>query len=215
MTSVGQVTVLVDNDSWILAYVTELCDQLRGKGIKVTFARNQEEIVQGDICFMLGCTRIVSEQNLAKNRHNFVVHESDLPLGKGFAPMAWQILEGANPIPICLIEATSEVDAGPIWIRDEIVLEGWELCDDWRDVQGRKTVQLCLRCVESYGTIEPCLQRGASTFYPRRTPSDSELDPAKSLEEQFHLLRVVDNARYPAFFFLNGKKYRLEISLDE
>lgn len=215
MKNVRKVTVLVDNDSWILPYAANLCDQLQSQDIEVTFARNQQDIAPGDLCFMLGCTRIVTEQNLSKNDHNLVVHESDLPLGKGFSPMAWQILEGNNHIPICLIEATSEVDAGPIWIKDEIVLNGSELCDEWRDTQGRKTVELCLQCVEQYEAIEPCPQQGSSSFYRRRTPSDSQLDPKKTLEEQFQLLRVVDNARYPAFFSLNGKRYRLEITLDE
>jgi methionyl-tRNA formyltransferase len=33
----------------------------------------------------------------------------------------------------------------------------------------------------------------------------------KTIAEQFDLLRVVDNLRYPAFFDHRGKRYRLTI----
>ena len=35
----------------------------------------------------------------------------------------------------------------------------------------------------------------------KRTPADSEIDPGKSILEQFNLLRIVDSERYPAFFY--------------
>jgi len=52
---------------------------------------------------------------------------------------------------------------------------------------------------------------GSETFYERRRPKDSELDVSKSIADQFNLLRVVDNERYPAFFYHNGKKFILKI----
>ena len=35
---------------------------------------------------------------LNRNRYNFVVHESDLPKGRGFAPVSWTILEDGKEI---------------------------------------------------------------------------------------------------------------------
>ena len=54
-------------------------------------------------------------------------------------------------------------------------------------------------------------QEGKSTFYPKRTLKESELNVNKSIKSQFNLLRVVDNERYPAFFHLNDKKYVIKI----
>ena len=34
------------------------------------------------------------------NKNNIVVHASDLPKGRGFSPMSWQILEGKNKIKL-------------------------------------------------------------------------------------------------------------------
>ncbi len=54
-------------------------------------------------------------------------------------------------------------------------------------------------------------QNGDETFFPRRKYKDSELDINKSILEQFNLLRIVDNERYPAFFYINETKYILKI----
>lgn len=42
-------------------------------------------------------------------------------------------------------------------------------------------------------------QQGQESFYARRRPEDSVLDPDKKLDELFNLLRNVDNNRYPEF----------------
>ena len=54
-------------------------------------------------------------------------------------------------------------------------------------------------------------QTGESTMYPRRNHTDSCLDSKKSISEQFNLLRVCDNDKYPAFFFHKNKKYIIKI----
>ena len=54
-------------------------------------------------------------------------------------------------------------------------------------------------------------QLGESTYYKRRKPVDSELDISRPIRDQLNLLRVVDNERYPAFFYAHGQKYKLTI----
>jgi UDP-2,4-diacetamido-2,4,6-trideoxy-beta-L-altropyranose hydrolase len=210
------ISILVDHDSWILPYAKKLEIKLKTRGHSVQFIRESKEICEGWINFMLGCTKIIREDLLKRNRHNLVIHESYLPKGRGFAPMAWQIIEGRNKIPICLIEAEAEPDSGVIWIRDEIELNGSELCDEWRALQGEKTVELCCRFVEEYETLKPQLQIGEQSQYERRRPQNSKLDIKKNIQEQFCLLRTVDNERYPAFFEFAGKRYILKIySVDD
>jgi methionyl-tRNA formyltransferase len=167
--------------------------------------------MEGDIAFLLGCEHLVPEEVLRCNKHNIVVHPSKLPHGKGFSPLAWQIIKGKNSIPIVLFEAVKEVDAGAIYYFDELRFEGHELNDEIKHAQGEKTVELVLRFVNEYPNVTAKKQSGESTFYPRRTCADSKLDVNKSLSEQFNLLRVVDNKRYPAFFWYKNHKYVLKI----
>lgn len=206
-----KITVLVDNDSWILPYAVRLVQALRELQYQAVLARRAEDIQTGWINFIIGCTRIINKEKLSLNQHNLVVHESDLPRGRGFAPMAWQILEGKKKIDICLLEADEVVDSGDIWLKDTINLHGHELCQEWRHLQGEKTIQICLRFIKEYRDLNKCKQIGNSTYYSRRVPDDSRLDTAKTLAEQFNLLRIVDNERYPAFFQYEGVKYKVLI----
>lgn len=205
------ITVLVDNDSWILPYAEKLVQKLTELKYETRLARSADAIEYGWINFILGCTRIISEHALRLNQHNLVVHESGLPKGRGFAPMAWQILEGKDNIPVCLIEAAVEADAGDIWLQDSIQLDGSELCDEWRALQGQKTIEMCLRFVNEYPNISKCKQAGVSSYYERRRPTDSCLDVNKTLGEQFNILRVSDNTRYPAYFEINKQSYIVKI----
>ena len=49
---------------------------------------------------------------------------SNLPKGRGFSPLQWQILKN-----ICLIEALFKFDSGNIFLK-KIKLDGFELYDE-------------------------------------------------------------------------------------
>jgi len=205
------VTVVVDNDSWVVPYAQRLVDEACVRGDDAVLARSHDQISKGAVAFYLGCVRITPKEVLARNRRNLVVHASDLPMGRGFSPMTWLVLEGESEIPVCLLEAADEVDAGAVIYRSHISLRGTELIDELRAMLGEMHVDLCLRYLNETQPPEGVDQQGVPTYYPRRRPLDSRLDPAKSIAEQFNLLRVVDNDRYPAFFEYLGQRYRLKI----
>ncbi|XQW85879.1 methionyl-tRNA formyltransferase [Thalassotalea piscium] len=209
---INKITVLVDNDSWILPYANKLVNALNALGRVATLERQHENVQEGDVCFFLGCTKIAKEELLNKNSYNLVVHESNLPKGKGFAPVAWQILDGNDEIPVCLIEAGKEVDSGKIWLTDTIQLSGTELSNEWRELQGNMSITLALKFVNEYKNLITKEQIGESSFYPRRRPADSQLNINKKFADLIPLLRIVDNNDYPAFFEYKGCKYKLEIS---
>ena len=127
--------------------------------------------------------------------------------------MTWQIIEGASEIPITLFEADPELDAGQIYDQQTIKLSGLELSAEWQELQASATLSLCMRWLADYphsATLgKP--QEGEESVYQRRTPQDSCLDPTCSLDELFPLLRVVDNQAYPAFFEIDGRRYKLSI----
>jgi len=217
MSQIKNISILVDNESWILPWAKRLLAEASLLEFEAVLVRSADEIEEGFACFLLGCIKLVPSKILARNQFNLVVHESALPEGKGFSPMTWQILEGKSEIPVCLIEADEAVDAGVIYYQDEIVLDGHELSSEWREIQGAKTLQLCRRFLERCGSGEyrdlasAVNQTGVGSTYRRRSSKDSELDISLSIEAQMPLLRVVDNDRYPAFFSYQGHKYQLTI----
>lgn len=206
------ITIVVDNPkSWMNDFIPSLARSLISLGHKVNFIQNLSEIKKGDLAFFLSCEKIVSSDVLSKHTHNLVVHESDLPSGKGWSPLTWQVLEGKNKIPISLFEASSKVDSGDIYFSDFIELDGTELVSALREKQAQKTFDLILRFVSNYPNLQAKKQSGSETFYKKRSPTDSQLDINKTISEQFNLLRVVDNERYPAFFIHKGRKYIIKI----
>ena len=209
-----RVSVVIDNESWILPYGEALVAEVTADGDDARLYRSYAAMGQGDIAFFLGCTGIAGPETLSLHRYNLVVHESDLPHGRGFAPLAWQIIEGSHTIPICLLEAADEADAGDVYYRDAMQFEGHELMDELRQRQGATTVALCQRFLAAPAPPEGRPQSGDATHYRRRRPVDSRLDPQRSIAEQFDLLRTVDNQRHPAFFELRGNRYRLSIVKD-
>ena len=98
-----------------------------------------------------------------------------------------------------LVEAEEEPDSGPIYFRSEVILEDHELMDEIHHQQGLTTLEWCRSFVQSYPNVQGTPQTGESSFYKKRTPQDSCLDSDCSIREQFPLLRIVDNSRYPAY----------------
>ena len=207
-----KISILVDNpDSWIVPFAQDIQRQLaEHHDVKLYF--KPFEIPDGDILFLLGCTSIFSREILQRNKHNLVIHESDLPKGKGWSPVAWQVLEGKNSIPIVLFEATDELDAGQIYLRDYIELDGTELLPEIKQKQGQKTTELVYKFVEKWPNIRGETEAGEATYYRKRTEKDDELDPEKTVGENFNHLRIVDNEKYPAWFQYEGQKYIIKIN---
>ena len=196
-------------------YDNNLKQHLEKLGNVVKIIHSKKELEKGDIAFFLSCFEIIDEEYLKLNKNNIVVHASDLPKGKGWSPTSWQILEGQKNIPITLFEATNSVDAGDWYIKDVLKLNGYELIDEWQEKLGNKIVEMCTEYVKKYQAIKGISQKGTETFYPKRTPKDSELDINKTIKEQFNLLRIVDNENYPAFFKMDGHTYKIQIVRDK
>jgi len=204
-----KIQILVDNPlSWILPYAKELNSKL-SSAHEVKLIHRHDDVEKGDVLCLLACEKIF--KNLKLNKNNLVVHESALPKGKGWSPVTWQLLEGEGRIPVSLIEASSSIDSGDIYNQIFINLDGSELLQEIKHQQGLATEKLILSFINSYPKIIGIPQKGESTFYLRRGPEDSNLDMTKSLDEQFNLLRVCDNERYPAYFIKDNQKYIVKI----
>jgi methionyl-tRNA formyltransferase len=179
----------------------------------VFLAHNTTELRAGDVCFILSFSKILSRQELTLNSYNLVVHASNLPEGKGWSPMTWQILEGKNKVCVSIFEALPKLDSGSVYEQEWIKLKGTELAIEWREKLKASTRNLCLSWFDRYmnGDLRSFKQNGESSFYPKRTSKDSELNVDKTIRDQFNLLRVVDNEKYPAFFWLDGHRYKITI----
>jgi methionyl-tRNA formyltransferase len=211
-----KISILLDtHDSFLHEYIPSLIEGLVERGHSVKYHNKHTDISSGEVLFLLGCKTILSSEILKLHKHTLVVHPSKLPEGRGSAALVWKILEGKNKIYLTLFEANEKIDKGDIYIQEAIIFNGYELSEEIRCKQAKKTIDMVLKYIDNYKNIVPHKQIGKSTFVRKRTFKDSELDVDKSIREQFNLLRIADNKRYPAFFNLRGHRYSVKIYRDE
>src|SRR5579884_2864339 len=134
MTERRRITLVVERGSWQAPFAAALAEELQAAH-DCRLVESYDAIEESELTFFLGCTRIAGPEILGRSKHNLVVHQSDLPKGRGWSPLAWQVVEGRHQIPVCLFEAVEELDAGPVYLRDVIRLEGHELVDELRAAQ--------------------------------------------------------------------------------
>ena len=84
-----KISILVDHKSY---YARLLFQEIKNLNYPVSLARKHSE-VKGDILFILGCKNLLNKSVLIKNKFNLVIHESNLPKGKGMNPVSNQILK--------------------------------------------------------------------------------------------------------------------------
>ena len=209
----GKVAVLAEEDGWISQFKSEFSEVIKDAGFDFQWETDPCNIFDARFCFLLGYTKILKENILNSECKFFVVHESALPRGRGWSPLTWQVLEGKASVTVSLIEAAIPVDSGAIIGQTIIELCGAELVDDLRRHQSLATLHLIREFLRKPNEAQQSAkkQEGAVTWYDRRYPTDSKININKTIDEQFNLLRVVDNDRYPAWFDYRGERYVLKI----
>lgn len=187
---------------------------MRGHDVSVHF--DKTELVGGDILFLVSCTQVIRDAERSLFQTVLVLHASNLPRGRGWSPHVWEVAGGASQITLCMIEACDPVDSGPVWLRTTFDLEGHELLPEINEKLFGAELDLMTRAMEAFGAITPVPQEGdPGPYMKKRTPEHSRLDPEKSIAEQFDLLRVVDNVRYPAFVDYRGHRYLIKIEKED
>lgn len=176
----------------------------------VKLLHSSVDLSGGDFLFLVSATEIVGGEHLRKFRYALVVHESAVPEGRGWSPLAWQVLEGKADIPITMFQAEEKVDSGAIWDQRVLHLKGDELYDEIVEKAMAIKTEMMDFAILNHDRISPRPQPSLKpSYYRRRTPEDSRIDPHATIEQQFELLRICDPDRFPAFFDLRGCRFQI------
>lgn len=178
---------------------------------QISIVRTKSELQGGGMLFLISCSEIITQSDRSQYDYVLVIHASDLPIGRGWSPHVWQILEGKENITVSLLEAEDRVDSGRIWKKIVINVPPHALWNEINAQLFKAEIELMNIAVKHYQSITPTEQDGSisPTYYAKRSPSDSQLNPEISLKQLFDQIRVCDPERFPAFFELHGKKYKL------
>lgn len=178
---------------------------------EIELARSRSELTDGDFLFLVSCSEIIKHEHRAGYRHILVLHASDLPQGRGWSPHIWELVHGAKEITLSLLEAEDQVDTGRVWCKKTIPIEKTALWYEVNHSLFEAEIELMTEAIEQINQIDPQPQSDSvePSYYRRRGPEDSEIDPGRAISEQFDLLRMCDPDRYPAWFELYGQKYKI------
>ena len=179
----------------------------------VNLVRCKQALTPGNLLLLISCIEKINEEDRAKFDKVLLVHASDLPKGRGWSPLIWEILNGAKKITVSLLEAAEEIDGGDIWKKVDILIPKHALYDEINNILFEAESELMDFAVDAFSNIKSKKQNTSvkPTYFRKRTPADSEIDPNKSLKSQFDHIRVCDPQRFPAFFYLYGYRYKITL----
>ena len=171
------------------------------------------EVTSGDLLFLISCSDIVPRSERDKFKKVLVIHASDVPHGRGFAPLNWQIIEGRSEIVVTMMEAVDKVDSGNIWAQKTLRFQGHELFEELFQELLLAELELMNHAVANFDHIEPKPQPAIEgSYYRKRGPEDSRVSTNQTLAEMFDLIRASDPERYPVFFEHRGHRYTITLS---
>ena len=127
-------------------------------------------------------------------------HMTDLPYGRGGSPLQNLIVRGEHCTKLTALRMVEELDAGPIYAKEELCLHGTA-----EEIYIRAS-QIAASMIERLISedVMPVSQTGSPTVFRRRTRADSEVPEAVSLAQLYDLIRMLDAEGYPAAFFERG-----------
>lgn len=180
---------------------------------EISLVRKKKDLPGGDILFLISCSEIIRAEERSLYSASLVLHASDLPRGRGWSPHIWGIIEGAEAITLSLLEAEDQVDSGRIWQQIRFPVAADALWDEINTKLFAAEIELIDYAVQHFADIQPQDQDSSvePTYYPRRSPEDSRIDPEQSIASQFNQMRVCDPARFPAYFDLHGHRYKITL----
>lgn len=208
-----KITILCSSDNHPVNIYLKKWIQYMNPMHDIDLVRTKDDLSGGDLFFLISSEEIIGGEDRNRYTKSLVIHASDLPKGKGWSPHIWQLLEGKTKITISLLEAGEAVDSGYIWKKLIVSVPKGALWDEINHIIFEAELALMDFAAQEFNLVTPQPQSDTvlSTYYRRRTPDDSKLNPNLSIRNQFDLIRVCDPDRFPAYFDLHGERYAIRL----
>lgn len=206
-----RISILISNLAHPIVEKIEQWIYEQSNKYEIEVINNSEQASGGEFLFLISCNEKINQITKEKYKYALVLHASDLPLGRGWSPQIWQIIEGRENITVSLLSAEESIDSGDIWHKKIVKIPKNAIWDEINSIIFDAEIQLLNFAIKNYSKIIPQKQSAdiLPTFYKKRSIKNSELDPKKTIEEQFDLIRTCDPFRYPAHITIRGRKFKI------
>lgn len=151
-------------------------------------------------------------KNIPSGKNIILFHSSDLPDGKGWAPIYYSIRSGLEHFTISGILADERVDSGDIIVKAKFRIKDNYTAEHIRKWDHEISIILVKKILERFanGKIKGGKQEGVGTSNPRRKPDENKIDLKSRFEQTINHLRACEK-NHPAFFYYNQTKYSITI----
>lgn len=156
--------------------------------------------------FFLHWREIVPTEHL-KSYNCICFHMTDLPYGRGGSPLQNLILAGHKKTQVCALRMTETLDAGPVYLRKPLLLEG-----SAQQIY-EKAAEVSWELIEEIIEKKPLpkKQQGTPTLFKRRHPDQSKIPDNLNNIELYDFIRMLDAEGYPhAYIEVGG--YRISFN---
>lgn len=149
----------------------------------------------------------VIPKEIYENFECIIFHMTDLPYGRGGSPLQNLIMRGHTETKISALKCVKELDAGPIYLKRELSLEG-----SAHEIY-KSATEIMISMIDDIvkNKRKPTPQEGESVVFKRRTPKQSDLSLADTPDQSYDMIRMLDAPGYP-YAFLETSNLRLEFS---
>lgn len=129
-------------------------------------------------------------------------HMTDLPYGRGGSPLQNLILAGHTQTKLTALKMTEEMDAGPIYHKWPMSLDGsaQQIFERVSSLANQAIREMISK------KMQPFPQEGEPTWFKRRTAQDSEIPASATQLEVFNYIRMLDANGYPHAFISHNEK---------
>jgi len=192
---------------WNKRVFDEVISRYQGEWSYVDSPEQLDRAVQRDrpryIFFLHWSWRVPKE--IVHGQECVCFHMADVPYGRGGSPLQNLIVLGHRKSILSALRMVDEFDAGPVYLKEELSLEGGA-----EEVYIRATylsAKMIRTIVEEEPTPQP--QEGEAMLFRRRMPSESQIPKLSSVLGLFDFIRMLDAEGYPrAFLEHNGFRYK-------
>lgn len=192
--------------SWNIKLANKLIKDINMEHqIKLVTSKEQFDSIEikkfnPDYIFFPHWSFIIPEE-IFSNYNCIVFHMTDLPYGRGGSPLQNLIVSGVKETKISAIRVVKELDAGPIYMKYPLNLNG-----SAEEIYMRASKIIFQNMIPEIICKEliPIHQVGDVVTFKRRKPEESELLPNMSLEKVYDYIRMLDAEGYPKSFIRYG-----------
>lgn len=138
---------------------------------------------------------VILRENVLNSAPCINIHPSDLPRYRGPSPIRTAIYNGDTKSAVCLMQMTTELDAGDIYMRQEFDIGQ----NDTNETIEKKVSEIGSRLVVDYLSApekyKPVPQTGEITYTRKFTGADEIIDWARTPEQIHNQIRALGAGR--------------------